>query len=256
MRRFIPVILSILMLMLLLLPACAEKAEVFNEQEGENVTTVKTVLYYADEYGNIIPVMKKIPWEEGIGKAALRQLVASEENVNGLTDTGLEAVLPADTTFDLDIKDGLANLDVRGELKAVDAADESNMVVAMVNTLAEFPTVDKVQIIVNGMKINALPLGTDISKPMPMIELNVEAVPEGLAPKDAYKLTLYFISKSGGYLVPVTRLVAQKPDAEMAIRELLKGPMNTGRLSAVFPEGTRLLDVKCDTGDYIQLNFS
>ena len=35
----------------------------------------ETVLYYRDEIGLIVPVMRKIPWEEGIAKAAINMLV-------------------------------------------------------------------------------------------------------------------------------------------------------------------------------------
>ena len=35
----------------------------------------RTVLYYKDDDGFIVPVMKLIPWEEGIGRAAIGNLV-------------------------------------------------------------------------------------------------------------------------------------------------------------------------------------
>jgi germination protein M len=260
MRRFVPVILMVTACMMLLLPGCETKQDVFQEETAketkDDTADVRAVLYYQDETGYIIPVMRELPWVEGIGKAALNKLTATETNTSELAASGLQAVLPADISFDLDIREGLATLDVRGQLNPPDAAQESSMLAAMVNTLTGFPTVDQVQLLVNGRKSATLPKGTDISRPLANIPLNVEPVPEGAASKDMYKLDLFFISKSGKYLVPVTRLVAQKPDAETAMKELLKGPADTGKLTAVFPAGTRLLDIKYDTGDYIQLNFS
>ena len=35
-----------------------------------------TIMYYLSDEGFIVPVMRKIPWEEGIGKATLGYLIA------------------------------------------------------------------------------------------------------------------------------------------------------------------------------------
>ena len=55
-----------------------------NEADGQNLEHStssgnegyrRTVLYYATDDGFVVPVMKMIPWEEGIGKAALGYLM-------------------------------------------------------------------------------------------------------------------------------------------------------------------------------------
>src|SRR5690554_462875 len=39
----------------------------------------KTVLYFQDENGYIVPVMRRIPWEEGIAKVTIRNMIDTSE---------------------------------------------------------------------------------------------------------------------------------------------------------------------------------
>lgn len=46
----------------------------------DNSSTREVTLYYKDLMGYLVPVNCEIPWEEGIAKATLKQMVSSEEN--------------------------------------------------------------------------------------------------------------------------------------------------------------------------------
>jgi germination protein M len=52
----------------------------------------QTTLYYQSDDGMIVPVMKLLPWEEGIGRAALNQLVDTDENRLAATAMGLKTL--------------------------------------------------------------------------------------------------------------------------------------------------------------------
>ena len=65
----------ILALLTALMMASCKKAEEPAEPEADTDNGYRrTTLYYATEDGFIVPVMKSIPWEEGIGRAALSYL--------------------------------------------------------------------------------------------------------------------------------------------------------------------------------------
>ncbi len=256
MKRYVPFILAVLLLFTLVAAGCSDKDAVTDEQVvAENTAIKQTVVYYQDEQGFMVPVMRKIPWEEGIAKATLKKMVSTPENIAEMEKSGLSFLLPSTVTFDLDIKDGLARVDIRGGIGATNKAEESNVISAVVNTLCNFPTVEKVQVLIDGRKLDKMKYGTDISKPLTGFDLNQEALPEGVKAKEENKLTLYFLSKTGGFLVPVTRYTAQKANAETAIRELLKGPADTATLDNVFPAGTRLQELSAGK-DALSLNFS
>ena len=71
----------ILALLTALMMASCKKAEEPAEPEADTDSGYRrTTLYYATEDGFIVPVMKSIPWEEGIGRAALSYLVSGIDN--------------------------------------------------------------------------------------------------------------------------------------------------------------------------------
>ena len=114
---------------------------------------VATVVYYQDNYGYLVPVMCSMNYEDGIAKATLKKMVQSPENDMSAARLGLRCVLPENTTIDLDISGGTARIDLSKEvLKMEDAAAESNMISAIVQTLTEFDSVKKVEFLVGGQK--------------------------------------------------------------------------------------------------------
>ena len=80
----------------------------------------ETLLYYQDDNGYLVPVVRKIPWEEGIAKAALNKMMDTSEQQMDFMAMGLRPVLPASTKIiGLSIKDGLAKLDLSKEHESI-----------------------------------------------------------------------------------------------------------------------------------------
>ena len=95
--------------------------------------------------------MCKVPAEQGIAKATLSMMVKSTANDMQAARLGLRTVLPENMSIDLDITGGLARIDLGEEaLTMADAAAESNMITAIVQALTEFPTVEKVEFLIDG----------------------------------------------------------------------------------------------------------
>lgn len=215
-----------------------------------------TIVYYQDNDGYLVPVMCTVPMEDGIAKATLNMMVQSVGNDMQAARLGLRTVLPENTTIDLDIAGGLARIDLSKEvLSLADAAAEMNMVTAIVQTLTEFDTVQEVEFLIGGQKLEKLPHGTNISGRFKRGDLNLEAAAGAMTVSDARPVTLYFPSESGAVVVPVTRLVYSNPDINTAVLELVKGPSATGSLENVLPAGCGLIDVTVEDG-VAKLNFT
>ncbi len=236
----------------------AKEEEPYEEIPAANIEETDanmrdTVLYLEDDYGYIVPVMKQIEWVEGIGAATVNELVADSNTDAQMEYLGLNPVLSEGTQLSLSISDGIATIELSSDaIKGKDAVDEMSKVVALVNTLTEFPTIDKVKISQEGCT-DALPLGTDISAAFETFDLNV--IGSNSDENDASKLLLYFENEAGTAIVPVTKYVGGDADAFAAMSELVKGP-GQGGLRSAFPEDTELLGVTVDDNGVASINFS
>ncbi|MGI5849805.1 MAG: GerMN domain-containing protein [Christensenellales bacterium] len=247
-------------ILLLCFAGCGGKKE---EEPYEEIPAInvadknmrQTVLYLENDYGYIVPVMKEIKWVEGIGAAAVSELKANVDTDAEMEYMGLNPILAEDTELSLNIKEGVATIKLsKGAIAANDAIGEMNKVIALVNTLTEFPTIDTVFIHQEGVD-GVLPNGTDISQGFGTFDLNVMSnlSSENLA--NASKILLYFEDASGSAIVPVTKYVGGEANAFVAMNELLKGP-GSGGLKNLFPEGTQLLNVNVDQNGVATIEFS
>lgn len=243
--------LGILLLASAALLGCGREAQTQAEdlayEEDSEAGFRRTVLYYTAEDGFVVPVMKRIPWEEGIGKAALGYLVDTEANRAAAEQMGLEAPVPEGASFTLRIGDeGNAVVDITGLQELQDAAAEQAMVTGIVNTLTEFDSIHTVQVTLDGAKVAALPHGTDISEAFSTLPLNVEEGTLAVSSGNAHPMTLYFPNAAASLNVPVTRYGLEVPTLSGAVEALLDGPAADGLRG--FPEGTALLEATVEDG--------
>ena len=214
-----------------------------------------TIVYYQDNYGYLVPVMCSVPMEDGIAKATLSMMVQSPANDMQAARLGLRTVLPENTSIDLDISNGLARIDLGPQvLNMADAAAETNMVQAVVQTLTEFDSVEKVEFLIDGQKRDALTHGTKVSGTFTRGDINLESAEPTMASVEAETVKLYFPSDAGSVIVPVTRTV-HGADINTAVMELAKGPVGDEMLENVVPAGCGLIDVKVEDG-VAKLNFT
>ena len=218
--------------------------------------TMSTVVYYQDNYGYLVPVMCTLPYEDGVAKATLNRMIQSPENDMQAARLGLKTVLPEGTTIDLDISDGLARIDLSKEvLNMADAAAESNMIAAIVQALTEFESVERVEFLVGGQKLDKLTHGTDISGTFERGEINLETSVSTINSGELKPVTLYFPCESSSVVVPVTRMVYSNADVNTAVLELAKGPRAQSPLESALPAGCGLIDVQLVDG-VAKVNFT
>ncbi|MFZ5352534.1 MAG: GerMN domain-containing protein [Bacillota bacterium] len=229
-----------------------------NSVQPEN--TRATVMYYKDFDNYLVPVMRYIPKDPGIAKAAINALIYSEETAADLAPTGLLPSLPMGTKIlGAVIKDNKhAVIDFSKEfLTFTSAKAEEAGIKAVVYTLTEFPNIETVQIRVEGKAVDEMPLGTKLLPEMRRDEINLQTAQ--ISGDKLSKVMVYYQKKGKGeysYFLPVTKLVSGFTNSvEAALTALLEKPeMETGLISP-FPEGTKLLGVQVKDG-IAYINFS
>lgn len=233
--------------------------ELEDEDTEEDDNTRETILFYQDDAGYLVPVMRKIQWEEGIAKATLQQLMDTPEQQQALLEMGLKPLLPANTVINgISINDGLAKVDLNAvAMDYPDAISENNMVKGVVMTLVEFPAIDRVQFLFDGKIVDTLKYGTHVGDPIEPGGINLELSPD--SQENGAEVTVFFHNTSSSrydYLVPITRITSN-PSAtlETALEELLKGPKLGSNLRLDIPENTKILGIQLDNGiTYVNLS--
>lgn len=207
--------------------------------------TVCVKLHYLTDDGYMVPVKKYIEKQAGIARACLELLVDGVENRVELIKEGLVAPLPADSRFDIAIKDGEAIVDIKTDA-AIDSEDKvRNIVTAIVDTLIEFKSVESVSITINGNR-ELKNLSVFLPEKSEQIPLNIEDSALMTA-ANMQEITLYFPNRSGSILVPITRYIAAKPSIYNAVNALASGTKLNGLVN-VFPDGTLVLGAAQENG--------
>lgn len=233
------------------------------EEPLEDIPTVSlpqvdmqsTVVYYEDGDGYLVPVQRDVARQDGIAKATLEMMVQSPRNDMDAARLGLSPVVPEGTTFELDISDGHARVDLgREALSASSKQQEENMRTAIVWALTEFDTVKDVDFLVDGKARETLTHGTNISGSYTRVGLNQEEpVQETFAQSD--EVQMYFPAQDGRLLVPVSRTVYGSDDVATAVFEFLRGPKEDSGLQTPIDENVRLLGVEVQDG-VVTIDFS
>ncbi len=253
-RRYIAIIIALAVLISVAGCAPKEKEEIPEEspiQEEANLRN--TLVYYLDDIGYLVPVMRQLPWQEDMAMAALMTMISSPENDADAAKYGLKTVLPQDSKIEMQMDKGVARLTfAKDDLKAEDAASEKARIAAIVNTLTAFDTIDSVMLQTED-KQKKLQFGTALNKKMKATALNIESLGQN-DKKPVGKVSLYFENNS--LIVPVTRYIDAEADLKRAIEELMKGPKKGCGLKCSMPPDTKLLDVKLDPNGFAILNFS
>ncbi|MHB8170344.1 MAG: GerMN domain-containing protein [Thermincolia bacterium] len=127
---------------------------------------VNIVLYFSNQgEENLVKENRSIPKVPGLARASIQELL------KGPQSSKLKNPIPKGTRLrDINIKpDGLAIVDFSREFKANHpggSGGEMLTIYAVINTLTQFQSVNKVQILVEGEVLESLVGHVDISKPL------------------------------------------------------------------------------------------
>lgn len=146
-------------------PAAAP-AEI-NISEGEPAgPTVLVDLYFTDaSKRQLFSEKRQVPKVVGIARATMEEFLKGPGPEANL----LPCVPPGTSLLDINVRsDGLCVVDLSKEMrsKSLDPMAETLAVYSVVNTLTQFSTVKRVQILVNGQKVESLNGKVLISEPL------------------------------------------------------------------------------------------
>lgn len=224
-----------------------EDVEVVEEDEMR-----KTVFYFKNDRNYLVPVMKQIPWEEGIAKTTLMNMVEGGEFSKTLENIGLKPILPYGTSLNgisVDEETGLCRVDFSEEIQDIESdEDEENLIKGVVYTLTEFPNIEEVQIMVDGSVQPVLKNTYPIDRPLNREDINLIGNPED----GSSKVVVYYKEEIEGdqdYFVPVTiPTSAPVSNVYTALDLLFEGPPADSGLKTDIPSGISLQGVEIKDG--------
>ena len=214
---------------------------------SESESVRQGLLYFTDcEKRFLVPVYRPIPFSETIIRDTLEQLLPSPGAAGELASRGLQFVLPEGLAIlGIAVNEGLARVDFSAPILSYTPEEERLVLGSLLCTLRQFPEIERLQILVEGMEIEQFPGGTSGQVPLgPECWINLE-IEEGLTDYRNYcAVTVYFCYYSPGgeiLYVPVTRILSPDEEPETAaFRELLAGPAPGSGLFSEIPPGTTL----------------
>lgn len=231
-------------------PQAIPSEEQSGEKLGQQIEIPEGMLplgvYFPEVRGNyLVPVTVLIPWTEGVAKAALGKLIEGPTPAQEMR-FGLISVLPPTTkVHGITIRDGTAVIDFDSSFLEYDPGLERLVLGSIIFTFLQFPTVDEVEILVEGVKQEKFPGGTRCEGNFSRdFGLNLEIAEEVTDFQPTTPVQLYFCTLLGEeqiFYLPVTRVAAGKKEiVDVTINELLKGPKRGSGLFSDIPPGTQL----------------
>lgn len=213
----------------------------------------ETVFYFPDSnWRVIVPVRFNIPWQEGIARATLGHTEEGQVP-REISALGLAPLLPIGTEIlGLTIRDGLARVDFNRTFLNYDVNNERNYIYGLVFTLTEFPTVNLVELLVEGNNPGTLPGGMSASEPFSRHNgLNLEITDEAEDADQTERIILYYLYQTaqGAFYVPVTRVIGKTDQiVDRTVEELLSGPVPGSPLFSAIPRSITLENVTVQDG--------
>jgi len=222
----------------------------FEVMEDEGMR--KTVFYFSNEEGFLVPVMKKIPWDDGIAQITLSNMVDTAELRESLGEMGLLPIIPAGTEIRgiaIDENTGVCSVDFSEEIRNNESEkEEENLIKGVVYTLTEFPSINEVQIMVEGEIVPSLSHDVAINEPISRDNINlIGSLEEGRS-----KVVVYYkdgLNEEFEHYIPVTvPTFAAMNNVYSAIALLFEGAPEESGLEADIPQGVSFEAVEIDEG--------
>ncbi|MGI6575995.1 MAG: GerMN domain-containing protein [bacterium] len=212
---------------------------------GEVEKQYVTIYLVTRRGGYLVPINIKLAATERPVWATLERLICGNTELDGIFSP-----IPANTKIrDMYIKCGTAYIDFSGEFATELRGKTKNhcrrAVDVIVWTLTEFPDIEKVQILIDGMVQEELaedvPINIPLERPLWINKVSGTT---------ADALVVLYFDYQGKFLVPISRQVEDFSHSlsQMAIEELFKGPEGLVGIESVIPAGITLRSYKVEQG--------
>jgi germination protein M len=238
-------------------------SSISNEHEptDQQQTRMQTI-YVKDHKGFVAPLSFSMPKSPSPARTALQSMVV-EGPMAHLIPEGFQAILPKGTEIkgiSISPTTKQATVDFTAAFSHYDAADERKILEAVTWTLTSFPTIDSVQIRVEGKHLHEMPVAkTPIDEPWSRkMGINLEKA-DAVTYGQATPVTLYFMNQTSQhykYYVPVTRMIKRTDQlAQAVIQQLVTGPHVASGLHTAINPTAELKDMTTST-NLVTLDFN
>ena len=142
-----------------------DSVQTTTDSQAQGNEKISVALCFADQNGDYLKTeIREIAMVPGLARATVQELI------KGPMDEELSATVPEETRLlDINIAGGLCTVDLSKEFKENHwggSSGEILTVYSLVNTLTQFPTVEQVEILIEGQKIETLAGHMDLSVPV------------------------------------------------------------------------------------------
>lgn len=253
--------LLLVIIMLYLIPSSKEEVSV-NETLEYVYPNNKTVIYLLDGDNYVSRTMIPISQESIVSTATdlINGLVIGGKKEN-ILPRGFRGVLPKDTEIlDLSLNDGILKINFSKEFNNVLEEYEEKLIEAIVYTLTSVKGIEKIDIYVDGKKLEYLPnsqkkLSHYLDK---SYGINKSYEITSLNEIDAY--TVYYVSNTSDdvYYIPVTKYINNSDNQDrikIIIDELSTNLIYESNLSSYLDTNAKLLDYEV-SDNQVKVNFN
>ena len=188
-------------------------------------------------------IVKDSEKQEDLIKEIIESLTINSKKSTYIRD-GFKGIIPQNTkVLDIKIDNDILTINFSKELLNIDKDNEEKMLEAIIYSLTELENINKINILVEGVKLTNLP---NSNKKLPeYLDKNygINKIYNLDSIKDTSKTTIYYISKNNNfyYYVPVTKISNESEErVEIIIKELKTTPIYHTNLISYLASSTNL----------------
>ena len=253
--------LLLVILMLYLIPSNKGEIEIENQTLEYIYPNNLEVIYLLDEHNYLSRTKISASNKDIISKSTdLIETLTIDGKKKDIISNGFRALLPKGTKLlNLSLKDNILTINFSKEFTNVDEEYEEKLIESLTYTLTSIDGIDKIEIQVDGIKINSLPKS---KKQLPeYLDKNygINKKYELTSLNDIYSYTIYYVNNYNeeSYYTPVTKYInSEKQDkVKIIIDELATSMTYESNLTSYLDNNVKLLDYEL-IDDKIKLNFN
>jgi len=253
--------LLLVILMLYLIPSNKEEIEIQNQTLEYIYPNDLEVIYLLDDYNYLSRTKISASNKDVISKSTdLIEALTIDGKKKDIISNKWRALLPKDTKIlNLSLKDNILTIDFSKEFYNIEEELEEKLIEALTYTITSIEGIDKIEILVDGIKLTKLPKS---KKQLPVYldkEYGINKKYELTSLNDIYSYTVYYVNNYDNelYYTPVTKYINSnnQDKVKIIIDELATSITYETNLMSFLDTNVKLLDYEL-TDNKIKLNFN
>lgn len=252
----------VILLILYFMPGAKVEDYAIEKVSTEYIKTNNTqIIYLIDANGYVArtEILSTAKDEESKISTILNGLIIGGK-LKYVIPNGFRAVIPAETkVLDFLVKDKILTINFSKEILNVKKEEEEKMIEALIFSLTEIPSVNKIQILVNGNSLEELPNSKKKLKEPLDRSFGINKTYDLTSTQNINEYTVYYVGKENEttYYVPVTKYVNAKEldKIKVVIDELSTSPIYEANLMSYLSSNVSLIDYSLEN-ECLKLNFN